>query len=391
MTRLVKLRWATAMLALAALLAGCAEAPEERMWVDAKVNGAPVRLFADTGSATAMLLHDKAKSLGLALTERNGINFTDPITLDYWGTTIHLPLFVDTEPPYVNLGTDGVLGWAQMQGKILRFDADTRQIIPLDQLPAEVADWTKLRVIRNPQIMTLEVPRAEGGLPGLIFVDTGNPGGVGLPPADWVKWHEAHASDPATLRIFYTPSARRLSGPLTVASSPGAVVVEEMWAREISLGAFSMTDTPVGESDPATSLMGGARQVATFGMAALRRLDFVFDGVRGYVYLRPKTTPPTPYLHNRLGAVFTPADADSEYLIAHVEPGGPAARAGLRDGDFLTAINRHTQLNWLKHADAGLVNFEWPWVSVIYLQVWRNNENVTIGVQMQNLLGPKND
>ncbi|HTB62045.1 MAG TPA: PDZ domain-containing protein [Opitutales bacterium] len=379
------------MLALAAVLAGCAEAPEQRMWLDAKINGTPVRLFADTGSSTVMLLHDKAKELGLATTVRNGVNFTDSVTLDYWGTTIHLPLFVDTEPSYVNLGTDGVLGWAQMQGKLLRFDADTRQIVALDKLPDDVASWTKLQVRPSLQIMTLEVPQADGGPPGLIFVDTGNPGGVGLPPVAWALWRDAHPKDPATLRIFYTPSARKLTeSPLVVPISPGTVIVEEMWAHEISLGTFTMTETPISQSDPATTKLGGTRQVATFGMAALRRLDFVFDGIHNCVYLRPRMEPPTPYLHNRLGAVFTPMDDINEFLIAHVEPGGPAARAGLRDGDTITAINRQTKLNWLKHPDMGMANFEWPWISAIYFQVWRNNDYETIGVPMENILGPKN-
>jgi len=375
------------LLLLAAALAGCAATPDERMWVDAKINGAPARLFIDTGSATAMLMRDEAKKFGLAITDRPGLGISDPVSLEFWNSTSTTRLVIDQVPPYIKLDMDGVIGWAQLRGKILRFDANARRITPLDQLPPEVAGWTKLRVRPNPQIMTLEVPSASG-LPGLIYVDTGNPGGIGLSPAHWQTWRAAHLGEPATLRIFFTPSARRLTSPQTNPVSPGTVVAEEMWAQEYALGPLTITETPIGESDPATAAFGGPRHLATLGMAALRRLDFIYDGRNNYVYLHPLDIPPALYSHNRLGAVFTPADATHDYLVARVEPGGPADRAGVRNGDQLTSINGHTHLNWLIHPDAGLLNFEWPWASAIHLHVQRDGEELQIGLFLENILGP---
>jgi hypothetical protein len=376
-----------ALLLLAAALAGCAQTPDERMWVDAKINGAPARLFIDTGSPTAMLMRDHTQRFGLNITDHSGFGVTDPVALEFWNSTISTRLAIDQAPPYVRLDMDGVVGWAQLRGKILRFDANARAIIPLDQLPNEVAGWTKLRVRPNPQIMTLEVPSASGP-PGLIYVDTGNPGGIGLSPAHWQEWRAAHPADPATLRLYFTPAARRITSPQTIPAAPGTVVAEEMWAHEIALGPLTVTETPVGESDPATAAFGGPRHVATLGMAALRRLNFIYDGHNNYVYLQPNNAPPAPYSHNRLGAVFTPADAANDSLIAHVEPGGPADRAGLRNGDQLTSINGHSHLNWLINPEAGLLNFEWPWTSAIHLHVQRDGEDLPIGLFLENILGP---
>jgi hypothetical protein len=382
-------RHLAALFLLAALLAGCAGAPDERLWVDAKINGIPARLFVDTGSSSAMLVRGKAEALGLKITDRpRGLNITDPCALEIWNTTITTRLVVDEMPPYVKLDMDGVVGWAQLRGKILRFDASARLVTPLDQLPADLAGWTKLRVRPSPQMMTLEVPSAAGGPPGLIFVDTGNPGGVGLSPAHWAQWRTAHLGEPATLRLYFTPSARDLHGPQTNPATPGTVVAEEMWAHDISLGPLDLTETPVGESDPATARLGGPRHLATLGMAALRRLDFIYDGQNDCVYLRPKSTPPTPYLHNRLGAVFTAPDDIHDYLVAHVEPGGPADRAGLRNGDQLTTLNGRTHLNSLIHPEIGMFNFEWPWVSAVYLRVQRGDQELHINLLLENILGP---
>jgi hypothetical protein len=239
--------------------------------------------------------------------------------------------------------------------------------------------------------MTLEVPppaNDPAGPPGLIYVDTGNPGGVGLSPAHWAQWRAAHPGEPATLRLYYTPAARGLTGPQAIRAAPGTVVAEEMWAQKISLGPLTLTETPVGESDPATAALGGARHVATLGLAALRRLDFIYDGTTGDIYLQPKNSPPAPYLHNRLGAVFTPANDFEDSLVARVEPGGPADRAGLRNGDLLTTLNGHNHLNWLMHPEAGMIDFEWPWVAAVHLHVLRDDQEVHIGLLLENILGP---
>lgn len=384
-------RHLVALLVFGSALAGCAESPDERLWVDAKINGAPAHLFVDTGSTTSMLLRDKAEARGLKITDQpNGLGLTEPCTLDFWNSTITTPLAIDHMPSYVKPDMDGVIGWTQLRGKILQFDAAARVVQPLDQLPAKVAGWSKFRVLPNRQIMTLEVPATAGGPPGLIFVDTGNPGGVGLAPGHWAQWRAAHPGEPATLRLYYTPAARGLRGPLTNPAAPGTVVAEEMWAHEISLGPLQLTETPVGESDPATAAWGGPRHVATFGMAALRRLDFIYDGQAGYVYLQPKTTPPAPYPHNRIGAVFTPADDTNDYLVARVEPGGPADRAGLRNGDLLTTLNGHNHLNWLLHPEVGMANFEWLWVSSVHLRILRGDEELFFNIVLENILGPQN-
>jgi S1-C subfamily serine protease len=80
-------------------------------------------------------------------------------------------------------------------------------------------------------------------------------------------------------------------------------------------------------------------------LAALKRLDIIIDGKRGIAYLRPKRTPPLPYLHNRLGADFLPANS-SDDLIAHVVNGSPAYEAGIRNGDVVLKEGDRDVTKW---------------------------------------------
>ena len=129
----------------------------------------------------------------------------------------------------------------------------------------------------------------------------------------------------------------------------GLLVSEEMWTQKIALGPLGLTDVSVLEADPGLDGFfhsAGMQFEATLGFAALKRLEVIIDGKRGIAYCRPRPTPPLPYEHNRLGAVFAPHDLQSDDLVAHVVDGSPAYEAGIRDGDILLRVDGRDVTRW---------------------------------------------
>lgn len=313
-----------------------ANAADESILVSAKINNKPVRFIFDTGCKFPVVLFPAAaKKLGLKFTppdyqhDKMPVGTTELCDLDFSNTHVRTSVGILDSPDYYKWNADGIIGWPAFSQNIFCLDAAKREIILLTNVPAESLTWTKLRIKTDP-LFILEIPDARSTK--FVSVDTGKDRGIVLNPKKWQEWKAAHANQPTTLDASYMPVA-------------GLVVKEESFARQISLGPLEMTDVPIMESNQHEMAVGSQFE-ATLGVAALERLDIIIDGKDGFAYLRPKKTPPLPYEHNRLGAVFVPRDLQGDDAIAHVAENSPAFDAGIRSGDVLLKIGELDVTKW---------------------------------------------
>jgi hypothetical protein len=198
-----------------------------------------------------------------------------------------------------------------------------------------------------------------------------------LHPQDWREWRIDHANAPTTLDAYYMPAA-------------GLVVKEQTWASELNLGGLLLTGIPVMEANPAEVALGSAEFQASLGLAALKRLDFVVDGKQGLAYIRVKRSPPPPFEHNRLGAVFVPRDPRAQDLVASVVDGTPAAKAGIRNGDVLLKLNDLDVTKW--RTDPAILPLSRFWArpagTRLNLTLRRGEETLKITVALRQILAP---
>lgn len=304
---------------------------EEGIWVEAKINGQPVRFAFDTGTGPYPTLYSTtAKRLGLEIAAGK----TELCKLEIGKENFRTPFSVLEISPDLKPSEDGLLGWPVFSNNIISFDLAANAVVFFTNVPEGTTSWTKIRLKDKSETLNLKTPTQDNKM-GIISIDTGNPFGVRLNPYNWHKWKATHTNQPITLVAYYKTAI-------------GLVVKEESWAKEIPLGPLTLTDVPVGEADSDDVSAGSfpdTQYEATLGLAALKRLEVVIDGKNGIAYVRPKKTPPLPYQHNRLGAVFVPRDLQSDDLVAHVVVGSPAYEAGIRDGDILLKVGRDVA-NW---------------------------------------------
>jgi hypothetical protein len=362
-------------------------AVEDRIWLEAKVNGKPARFAFDTGAPGYVLFHSGAVRLGLTLTNVDSrqsgptkspfTSYSEMCSMTLQSQTFQTWFWVLDLPTYLGTSMDGVIGWPCVENCVTVIDAKSLTMQRLWHVPMEdTTNWIKLDIQTNSEFLRLIVPQP-GGKKAIIAIDTGSPQGVKLNPAKWREWKYSHPKQPITLDAGFMPGA-------------GIVVSEESWAKELSLGPLKLTDVPVTEANSVDVALGTPDYEATLGLAALKRLDLVVDGAQGVAYLRPKTDAPPEYEHNRCGVVFVPRDAQSDDLTAHVVKNGPAYTAGIRDDDVLLKVDDRDVRNWRHNPDPKINTpmSDQPAGSKIQFTLKRGHKTFTTTVVLKDILSP---
>jgi len=361
---------------------------DERLWVQAKINGQPARLCFDTGTGDLVLLRAGARRLGLKFTEppTNAVlssgeipsGTTEACVLSVRETTIRTRFRVADLPAFLRTDMDGLIGWQPVRENILRIDAEKGTVTTLAKVPKAAREWIRLPVNKNSAYLQLEVPH-DDGVSASIFVDTGWTQGVALPEDKWREWKAAHPLEPLTLKAFFMPGA-------------GLVVKEEAWARQLSMGPLTLTNVPVTEATSVHVALAAAPYEASLGLAGLKRLDFIVDGEQGVAYVRPRKRPASPYEHSRLGAVFVPRDSLSDELVARIEPGSPAEEVGIRNDDVLLRIGDLDVTKWRTDPKVLPLSRFWelPAGTRLDLMLRRSGDVFRVKVTLRDILSAKN-
>jgi hypothetical protein len=365
------------------------QADDDRIYVPAKINGQPVRLAFDTGSgfpyilfsSTAQRLNLSVRSPPAGVPIGRGqvpLGLTSPQKLDLGFTNFQADFGVIEVPSYLHNDIDGAVGWPAFNDNVCTLDFSSGTLSAFTNNPDTLSDWIKCRIQTNSDL-TLELPD-KSGRGAIISLDSGTSSGVKLNTPDWLDWESKNAGRPATVDAYFQPGA-------------GLVVTKEDWAEKISLGNLRLTKVPVMQASSADIAMHAGSHLpfeATLGMAALERMDVVLDGIHRIVYLRPKKTPPLPYEHNRLGAVFTPNDFQSDDLVAHVIDGSPGYIAGIRDGDVLLKIGDLDCTQWRTDPNVLPLSrfFERPEETALKLKLKRGDKVFETTTVLQNILPP---
>jgi hypothetical protein len=330
-------------------------------WVDAKINGKNARLILDTGCPrnTVCLFRPGAERLGLKLDLAESpdsgagpwwtsAESTLSVRWSFWNcfrargklSVIELPPFVSKDLE----AADGAIGLGVIGTRMIELDAAQRRYRFLQRAPKEEAGWTRFNIMTNFDILVLERPDSREGR-DVIIVDTGmQGGGVSLDTERWHLWKTAHPDQQVTLRFGFLPDA-------------GVFVRECAWAEKLSLGPLELDGVTVEEADPLTSKIAAKGHAASFGLAAVNRLDFIVDCKHNVAYLRPRKTPPPPSDPARRSLAFVPRDGRSGDLVARVVDGSPAYNAGVRNGDALLKVDDRDLAAWrASPGDGWLIN-----------------------------------
>ena len=362
---------------------------DDRILIEARLNGQPLKLAFDTGAGGLIVFRNVAEQRGLKIApppadarpEPGKIVFsrTEPVKIEFLGRSIpDERLMVVDLPSSLPSDIDGVLGWPIIRNNIWFLSGSALKLRLLNAVPSETASWFKLAELKDRPVLCLEFLQKNSGRPVYLGIDTGSPSGVILSAEAWEKWRKAHPKQPVTLEATYMPGI-------------DLIVTEIAWADEINIGGLTLRNVSVSRMNRMEQAVQPPGTVAILGLNAMLRMDAVLDGKNGFVYTRPLNSASRPFTHNRLGAVFVPADlASNNDLIAHVAKDSPAAKAGVRDGDVLLKIDQLDVTPW--RTQPGILPlrrfFAQASGTKLCLTLRREGKTMIADVVLRNILGP---
>jgi hypothetical protein len=325
-----------------------AEDTESRIWMDATINGQPVRFIVDTGAEDSVIFDHAAQRLGLKVDPpptnaklppgQVALGITEPCNISFGDHHEHSQLYVLTLPPGLHLDEDGVASWKVYPDCDLELNLGNNKASWLTQLPAISPQALKLPVSPKLKVLGLEFGNITS-TPSIIVIDTGADDGVTLSADRWKAWRAAHPSAPTTLDAHFSPGE-------------GLTVREESWASELTIGPLTLQNVLIRPDLSGYQNLAGSGYAAALSYAALRQLRVVIDPKNSIAYIEHNPVPLSPktpqelYQYNRLGAVFVPDHPPTDDLVAHVVKDSPAYVAGIRDGDTLLRVDDLDATQW---------------------------------------------
>jgi hypothetical protein len=303
-----------------------------RIVVPARINGHETHVLLDTGASLSTLNRSYARSIGLPqgfkIQAKGAGGDTDAELVS--GLTIQLGGY------RAQNASVGVMDLATIERSI---GMPITAIVGRDFFNSAVVsiDWAGKRLrISSPDAFRPEsgatavelgkmgpfntIPVSIAGAPAIpALLDLGNGGALALPRTYWGGRPEL-----ASLR----------SAASTVGGVGGMHAARAALVPQVTLAGATFASVPAllsesgNDSDPA--------QMANVGIGLLRQFKVDFDLGRGRIFLTPRSDRPE-FVRERAGVRFDLAG--DRLKTAFVSPDGPAAAAGLKEGDDIVAVD----------------------------------------------------
>lgn len=320
-----------------------------RIVLSGRINGVDTPMVLDSGAGVTTLDRAFAAKIGLKGGQKisaqgsggeQGAELFQNVTIEagnlkLTGVTV-VAIDLDQVAKAIGRPMPVVLGREVFVNSIVGLDFDLREmtLAPAAGFVAP-AGATEVKLKRDGTLHLLPVSIA--GLPPIeAAFDLGNGGALSLSR----EYHESH-------KLFASlPFAIGLAGGVG-----GVHETKRVTLPKVEMAGFTFDRVP---ADLGAMADGPYKGMANAGIQMFRPFRLTMDLGHDRLWLE-RTTQPVEFSRDRIG-MFTLLEGD-HFNVLHVTPGGPAERAGIRQGDRLTAIGGNrvgpgfysgSQANWAR-------------------------------------------
>ncbi|HEX8793369.1 MAG TPA: aspartyl protease family protein [Polyangiaceae bacterium] len=318
------------------------------IYADATIDGAKVRVLVDTGganvltpsAATRLGAKMEGKLAGRGVGEQQvDVAFAHVGEVRLGGAVLSKPVFYVMDlgdlPRVEGVQSDGLVGFEMFRRFRVTVDYEKHVLTLTD--PAKFQPPSGAHVLPFELAQRIPIIQAKvDGMPVRLSVDTGSRASLTL-NSPFVRQNDLVAHYNAVTEAV---TGWGVGGPERAhPARAGTLLLGEAAVRDVAVDLF--TGQKGADADPNIS--------GNLGAGVLRRFTVSFDYDARKMYLVPNADFAKPDLYDRSG-MWLIADGDALEIVA-VTPGGPADKAGLREGDRIAtfggeSIDRRSLSEW---------------------------------------------
>lgn len=336
---------------------------QKRLTVDTKINGKEAVFAFDTGASVSLVLFKQnIKRFNLDVTEKKRKEIAH-FEFEIGTSKLKAEALVIDSPP---VQVDGLIGLPFLKGKVWAVLWNSETLVRIRSVPEQASSWLQIDLATD--VPVLAFAHGKRGK-GLIFIDTGDSGGVSLSAARWKQWLKEHPDAPMTQAGSWSPALGGFS------------VVRQSWSDRLNLGPLVIPSTTVSRA-----AHKWPRIEAVIGLEALSHFEVVLDLKESRMYLNRRDGHQIEPDYNRLGATFIPKSMDSAELVAKVLTNGPGYRCGIRNGDILLRVDDVDMTKWRDDPSIWKRRFWYAEPGTQYnLELKRNGKRIDLQVTLEEI------
>jgi hypothetical protein len=321
-------------------------------FIRATVGGTPALLLFDSGASATILSPRLVRRLGLAYRGRYvAFGIGEPVTgaSQYEGTDIAMgPLAIRPEtvlswsdagfPMYGRTIPDGIVGYDLLRSYVLMVDVHAGRIVAYDSSSAPQA------VRRGGETLAL---RVTNGLPVVdidVFAGTLTP--LAAPAVattlavviDFGAGAGVQVSREASQRLGF-PARLRDARARQMVGIGGTLELLEGLADSVRIAGAAIPNAIIAADTSTVSSVALADAHGFIGTEVLRRFAVTLDYPRGRAVFEPNAALRAPFCRNNAGLCVRSEASLRGVEVYFVDAGSPGARAGIRPGNLILAID----------------------------------------------------